>query len=555
MKGLFVLINTIRNDKKFDKAAIIVLALFVLVVCIYWGGINYDTNDDAFISFILSRYGSETVPYTNPLYVRFLSLFYNKLYIVNWWIVFSVIGIVVSMFLVMVDMQVVKTRTNNIIYICVILAVGTYFFALRNINFTRTACYIANAGMILWGFAFAENVKKRRLFLFIIGFILFLWGLFIRFQGGLLTVPFGLSILFGYSIKDDRKLFFCQLFTEVILVATCVLITASGILTSSDALKDFNKIEYGFQKLYDYPYEIEKDLDWEQLNSEGYYLEDIEDIGLYYILDNDIIAPDYLELIDNVVRKRITLNYLYNEVCIVLKFSSMIWIFILTILLAVFSNADRKVVAWYVGGMAVISFYFLMAGRLPNRVFDSILFVGCCDMLICLHISGRRFCFENKTLFDKLMILGIVALALLEVARGNLSYTLNKSAYAYSDVNEDILNYIDADNQNRYYVSVGLMEMITYNENIFLNADRDFCDNMITYRGWSGLLSFYKDMWGEDETNNSINRFLRDDTISSYDSEVLNYLKRHYGEDIYFQDIIELGGYRLGRYCGINLEQ
>lgn len=518
-----------------------------------WGGINWETNDDPFIAFILGRYGSETTPWTNPLYACFLSFFYSKVAIINWWFLFSMIGILVSLLKIgqIVCSRIKERKLRCVVYSMIVIA--TYFFALRQMNFTRTACYIANAGCILLIAAWKEKKTIRKTVGIIGALILYIWGICIRFQSGLLVIPFAFSILL-FDVHQKKVL--KTIFMEFLPILFCIVIAIIGMQTSSSELKQWNDRSSNLSVLLDYPYKIQQNIEWEELNKDGYYLEDIDFLSSWYVGDREIIDNEYLGYINGIVSKDISGVFLFNEICKMMKFSSMIWFFIAAVLLLL--SDSGKTMACYVGEMIICAVGLLLMGRLPNRVFESILFVGSCDMIICMCFNKKivvwnikKNIFKEWGWFKKNVLMGMMFLAVLEVSRGNLHYTLNRNAYDNTNKSNDIeiLRHIDQDQEHIYYVPMNLLGKIAYQDGILFNVDKEFCQNMIPWNGWIADLPCYNDMWEENHINNPMRALYENNkVISVYSDDILSYLQRHYSEYIHFEIIVEANEYCLGRY-------
>lgn len=234
----------------------------------------------------------------------------------------------------------------------------------------------------------------------------------------------------------------------------------------------------------------------------------------------------------------------------------MIWFFIAAVLLLL--SDSGKTMACYVGEMIICAVGLLLMGRLPNRVFESILFVGSCDMIICMcfnkknsGVEYKEKYFQRMGMVQKNVLMGMMFLAVLEVSRGNLHYTLNRNAYDNTNKSNDIeiLRHIDQDQEHIYYVPMNLLGKIAYQDGILFNVDKEFCQNMIPWNGWIADLPCYNDMWEENHINNPMRALYENNkVISVYSDDILSYLQRHYSEYIHFEIIVEANEYCLGRY-------
>ena len=51
--------------------------LLLLVITIIAGGCNWDTHDDPVMALLLFRYGSQSTPFSNHLYLSLFDILYN----------------------------------------------------------------------------------------------------------------------------------------------------------------------------------------------------------------------------------------------------------------------------------------------------------------------------------------------------------------------------------------------------------------------------------------------------------------------------------------------
>ena len=385
-----------KTDKKYRNTVFCVVFFTLIICCVFWG-INWETNDDPILAFTMCRFGAETTPWVNPLYSRFLSLLYEKSRIINWWFVFSVMGILISLifYVKLINLKIVNQKLSIILSFFIIIA--TYFYTLRQINFTRTACYIANAGCLMVFTYFLWSEKTKRFCIGICGCVVFLWGICIRFQSGLLIIPFALCVLLFY--KNSNKMQKTKVFFSGLIAIICILIIVClSAETCSDELKQWKKENELLGILLDYPYEINGETDWINMNERGYYREDIDFLAQWYVGDKESLDVDFLEYISNIVSKDISIDFLFNEVCRMMKYSSMIWFFIFVVMISLLADSSRKMMIFMWGGVIACALIFLALGRLPGRVFESILFVGACDMTICMSINGDKSFVDSKNI-------------------------------------------------------------------------------------------------------------------------------------------------------------
>ena len=138
-----------------------------------WGGVNWETNDDPCMALVLARYGSENVPFSNHLYLNFFDILYNVMGRYNWWLIISLIEILVAFgFILLLLLNSIRTN-NKYALLCMVVTIVTYLYAIRQINFTRTARYIANTGLFLVVLGVWGKIRNRVLVIIIRDFFFF----------------------------------------------------------------------------------------------------------------------------------------------------------------------------------------------------------------------------------------------------------------------------------------------------------------------------------------------------------------------------------------------
>ena len=91
----------------------------------------------------------------------------------NWWLIISLIEILVAFgFILLLLLNSIRTN-NKYALLCMVVTIVTYLYAIRQINFTRTARYIANTGLFLVVLGVWGKIRNRVLVIIIRDFFFF----------------------------------------------------------------------------------------------------------------------------------------------------------------------------------------------------------------------------------------------------------------------------------------------------------------------------------------------------------------------------------------------
>lgn len=500
------------------------LCLLLLAVAML-GGINWDTYDDPVMALILLRYGAENTPFSNQLYLCLIEMLYRAFPKYNWWLIISIVEIVIGLNVyIFMILRFCKQETGKRI-LMILLVAATYYFALRQINFTRTACYIANAGLLLFVLSNSEPKRIWKISKRGIGMALFLVGACIRMESAFLVIPF---VCLGFLCCRPRvsgKRIKHLIGLGLILAALVGTLELANRTYMSDDMRAWNDALSYKRRLSDYPVELKPDADMDALYAAGIVPSDIEFAKGFSFTYKNVYKDENLQLICENVKTSLDIIFLYHEICLALKYSSMIWLFIIG---SVLMKREQNIFMWYMALIILLEAFFMLLGRCPSRVFESILFTGTINGLIYSFLEERKQICTGQV-FDRLIIGSVILLTVLMAARGNIRNLLDRDLYKYvHGMTQRELDVIDQDTEHIYVMPPDAFVALAIPDNIFLNYEINYCDNMVYQKGFFSDLPAFKQLLQKYEVQDTIELMYSSvDVYSAQSEEYELFLKTH----------------------------
>lgn len=393
--------ETFRKHRSIESicSAIIVSSIFIETMILMKP--LQDTGDDAMMAWQLSRGLGSLASFLSPYLSLLFSALYHYVPVLPWWSLLHVAGawilLIVALRLVMTAKH---TRMERAI-ICVILFAAVWLAVMRRMNFTRTAAAFVVAGAVLClEYILAEKRGERTgPEIFVLGEILLLLGCMIRFNMGLLLMPFPIILLIILKMDQgpDTTVSMKKAGIGVLAIsAGVVLLAILNVLfwNSNPEWKEYRKYSGARAAIVDY---AEWYPSWEQA-SEQYQacgLKDANDLDILlhkaYIGDPDVFSLETLRSISGL--KGISLGA-WNQIHIVVSLflqmltegKILLWLFFL--LFYLYLRKGRRVVRKF-GILAVPAIlellYFSIKGRILLRIWEPILL---CLLLLLLVLYG-----------------------------------------------------------------------------------------------------------------------------------------------------------------------
>lgn len=329
---------------------------------VYLGGYNWETNDDPCMALVLARYGSENVPFSNHLYLYFFDILYNITGKYNWWLIISLTEIFVALgFILFILINTLRINPKYVV-LCAIVTIVTYFYAIRQINFTRTACYIANTGLFLIVLGVWGKIRNK-VPMIIMGVFFFFMGACIRMESAILVIPMAALLFLGIRENEVVKKAVFMAGTALVI---CILVYMTDRMCMTESMKEWTQRQSIRHVLCDYPMVINEDVDWETLNRAELYESDLLFLRGLRFADKKVYNDENIRLLIDNVQKHVDLQFIYNEICKIMKFGSIIWFFVIACILYVIFAWNWKVLALNAVMIAICSIYFLILGRVDT---------------------------------------------------------------------------------------------------------------------------------------------------------------------------------------------
>lgn len=193
----------------FIKWGIILIPQILLFLAInFTGNLVYATNDDTTMLAICSGgYGTPSAYIINMhmLVGYILKILFTAYPHVNWLTVFFLSVIFLSQLVLDYVLLSEKDRYSSIIWRALILDMAFVLF-LDHFSFTTTAYYAGSAGLIAALRGLRYPVKKQRIWIFFVSFVLLCLGAMIRAEvyKSLLIIFFG-AVAYEYLLLRDRR--------------------------------------------------------------------------------------------------------------------------------------------------------------------------------------------------------------------------------------------------------------------------------------------------------------------------------------------------------------
>lgn len=514
----------IKTGKEYQMLKWFLFNLLLLVVCIN-GGISWDTYDDPVMALILLRYGAENTPFSNQLYLRLFDVLYEIFPQYNWWLIISIAEILVAFNIYIYILMKLGKKAAERKFYCFFFVLSTYYFVLRQVNFTRTACYVANAGLIL--FVLSKEMEcKWKVCNAAIGVFLYMIGAGIRLESALMVIPAAcLMILYhGHLMLRQRIM---RMAAMIIMFGTiCMILELTNQAVMSADMSEWNSALSYKRTLSDYPVRFRQDANIEALSAAGILPSDIEFVKGASFTYKNVFNNENLKLLCDSVEVSLDIKFLYNEICLSMKYSSMIWFFILGVLLM---KRKRKVLIMYVVLMALMESALMLLGRCPLRVFDSILFVGTMNGICCSCLVTEKECFGVRDFWDHAALILCAGLAVLLIVRGNVNNLIDTDLYRYTHkMTKEELDEIDFDKEHIYVMSSDKFVALAIPDNIFLNYDIAYCDNMLYQEGFFSDLPIFDEILQTYHVKDAVElMYSSQDVYSAYNEKLIVFLEEH----------------------------
>lgn len=466
-----------RRKKLFVAEAI---ALLYVIVNFLYLGIFFETNDDRYISEILSGIISVEPEghaiHLNYLLSSLLAFLYRLSNKVPWYggclVLFHWQSYAFLLDCFLEQCETIKGRVAAAL--ASLLLFTAHICILAQIQFTSTAILMATTGYVC---LILQKDKDRKVGTFIVFELL---AFLLRGESMLVVQPFGMAVFIGIILLEKEMAFKVRIRKSVGVMAVLGLIIFIGTCGNlagyhSEEWREYQRYQHARVQLFDF-YGVPQYEDVEDI-LESYHVTREQYIGFsnYVVMDKDIPAECLEELVNHVqqkthrsiypaelIKKRISLgiqsgSWSVNRLSTLLILTAIVFLalrkeYCLLLPLACMGVAD--VVAWG---------YLLTEGRMPRRVVMP-LFLTETLLLISLMLWARKR--KEGTLWHKTAGAGmgmllcvfcvyIIAQEYPEVRR------LNQSQKVYFEGMYELQNYCNDNPSNRYLIDANSQSYYT----------------------------------------------------------------------------------------------
>ena len=537
-------------------------------------GVGWDSNDDNAIANCLAAAHEGGTVFQHKWLIYLLHGLYEIAPALNWWLVFSLIVMAVSLFFIILRLY--ETKSLLPATMCSLAVFLTcYFWSVCEINFTRTAAIAAAGGLCLItaGVSNSEGIRSARC---LSGLFMMLLSAAIRHNVALLALCFLAGwgfCYFGYEffvLKDKKPLNYAIPMLLLCAVAGIVFFSNS-IDQKFDTEAEAKYREYNHARAAVKDYMSEFPL-WEDAEEEytaiGVTKNDLKAIDKWIHADNDFITTELFLAISK-LRKKDTHSFpgIISDVISKISQYPCCLFLVCTALLLLILNIFKKS-AYGVFGYLVLTFAALAAcssllysGRLPRRVMFSIFILYVCSYMF-LPERGRPSVGTSdvKTAeagYSEKATYVLVAAAVFSV----VVYAVNTALVTPFDkcedaaaVREECLDVLNADKENTYFLPAGLCA--EQRGNTWYMYPEGYLSNVFRLGGWAARAPFIISRLGEAGISNPMEALLRDSVYSldCQDNTKVNiirkFLREHYDSRASYSRLKKLGNYWIIKYQG-----
>lgn len=548
-----------KSDNSGIKSKVVLFTICVLFVTLFMAifgvtkGYYFDTNDDRFISQILSGGFTGEAEYNTVYVLPLLGVLVSGLFKINnlvpWWGLFLITVLFISISLIVYsffrylllfsgDKKPDKKRFIILLLSTVFLLLSV-FVSLQKIIYVTQYTSVAMIAAIS-GFVCIIMAKDSK-FLYSCFFVMELLSLCIRFNGMLIVQPIGLSVLLMTCLidkKNMRKLFWtCIFYLEIIAI---VLISNLFLGQMSDEWKKFELFNETRSQLYDYEYhpnysDVKDILEKYDVKEEQW--KDFQNYNLMDFPNNPSLNKELSEFVysrkgEATVSAIITgiyHNSIRRSIYIPIAF---LWI--ITFGMTLFEKKTKMIIPLVALFLArnVCWTYIVLGGRIVERVsLPLFLAEGIMLLIIFVRTMADTETEKKDRIYNIFQIfIGMISMFVLVLS---LVVGYKDNRYVGDFINgqkilmmtrNEIVNYCNAHTENVYLVD---LECVSYASGGVFDKEIPAGVNMRLCGGWYTATPIYKKSFNEYIKTDKDKYYLCYYLPDSYSGQqTLDYLKR-----------------------------
>ena len=544
----------------------VVINLFFLGLCLFFGDLKFGAIDDYFMAARLTgALGTEYNPhliFVNAIYGYALLPLYHLFPKIGWYYIGEMFSVFLSFTVIgYVLLQRCGERWGAILATLFTALFASDFYLV--VQFTQCASILSAAGMLQFAYGVIEYKQNRdcrapegarndvlKKFPFALGVLLMLWGSVMRWQAFLMGMPFFcLGMLF--ILKECWKVKWHVIAGLVILfTGAFAMHYFDQQIYQSFTYADFNKFQEHRVALGDKT----------NYNQNAVY-EDAEELGLsgkdYQMLkewvhyDTEVFSVDSLKRYTDIILAyrdqnptmlvpRNLLNALSHSI-----HSPLFWTWFILCLIAYLTNPKKFLYLWASLALVLALMAYLLAmGRLVYRVESGFWLYA---TVLTIPLYGRfKFNISHKMVYVTLSIIACANIYTYttsgEMVRDPSSGRMRTLAIEDTTDYAQVFNYIDSQPNKIFLLSMNAFMRFSHHRNPpYLAEPVGIYRNTVSFGYWTPYLPEVKDALVGYGISNPIKDVVNDNVIVLNEPSLADFLQRHYYDSVAVDTLKQIG--------------
>lgn len=562
----FSILWIMRNIKHPEIAMAFAINLFILLVCMFWGGKFYlGVFDDYFMARILEGvYGDSynvRMTFVNVLYGYALLPLYYLFPKLGWYY----IGEIFSVFISFTTVSYVLIKKMGLqwgsIFSTLLVACFARDFYLT-VQFTQCAAALGTAGMVLFLYSLDRGFTLKKQIFF--SFILVVWAYCMRVDAFLMGLPFfACAILFFARKVLDFKYRF----------GLCILIMACGLWGA----KIINDVHYStpeYQKYLDFqPHRImlgdktnyDQNAVYDEVEEDNLYSDDYSLLMKWVFYDSQNFTTDTLKRItDKIIKYTPPLKWSVLPSKLLSRFDESFihpccWACCLICLLLLLQGGKRSLYVWgtFVILMTELS-YLIYLQRLVYRVETGLYFyatVLAIPLLKELHPIHRRTfrIIMSAFLISYVAFFCVTGSFLRSTSSGHL--LKNTQQEIVQNNYSSIFEYMSSLPDNTVFlIPMNVYQSFArFREPLYYSDPIGSWKKIVSFGFWTPYFPDVENSLKQYGIENPMRDVVKENVVVISNNEfLLDYLHRHYYENAKVDTLRDIGGIKFFKYSEIN---
>lgn len=464
-----------------------------------------ETTDDFLIYSIFSGIYGENSPYTLVLSVPLgivLTFMQTHFQILNWLTVLEIFSIWVSFSIFQITIF-NKKEKKGIVISSIVLFILEMSFTTR-LHYTRTACLLAAAGMVLIFMKFSE--KRNRLSVFL-GLILVMLGICVRKASVYLVLPFcAIYILKPYIMKNPLKGIHWKNIKQSLRVVVLLGIIVGTQFLIGEVNTYMNARNSDVVDYIDYNSKRSRIVDYIPTSYDKYqseYMKNGISFNDFYMVKSNMVYDDefglsFYERLD--IDQDIQITSLWDKIKNIEWENDMCHykqgrratkvnifpVFALIFLVSLFFANKKNVYIVLANGLTVLgmSFYFVYTGRFPPWIQDSLYLFGIVGILY-----ESDYALSSKNNIKNLQYLSCLITVISGCYIGQMYLNDEKEMAEITQIDSNVYSYMEY--MQMHKESVFLIDNFSYCPFPIMDAygtihgmDKDSWSNIVRVGNW-----------------------------------------------------------------------